>query len=65
MDIRECVLSSIGARQRRMIEADLGAAGAGVTARAIAVARRSIAQEAIRLAQTGQIQLKEAEQAAA
>ena len=33
--------------------------------RAIAVARRSIAQEAIRLAQNGQIQLKETEQAAA
>jgi flagellar motor switch protein FliG len=65
MDLREAVLSSIGARQRRMIEADLGAAGAGVNARAIAVARRSIAQEAIRLAVNGQIQLKEADQAAA
>jgi flagellar motor switch protein FliG len=65
MDLREAVLSSIGARQRRMIEADLGAAGAGVNARAIAVARRSIAQEAIRLAVNGQIQLKENDQAAA
>ncbi|CAN7484668.1 flagellar motor switch protein FliG [Rhizobium sp. LjRoot254] len=65
MDLREAVLSSIGARQRRMIEADLGAAGAGVNARAIAVARRSIAQEAIRLAVNGQIQLKETDQAAA
>jgi flagellar motor switch protein FliG len=60
IDIREAVLSSIGARQRRMIESDLGAPGAGVTARAVAVARRSIAQEAIRLAANGQIQLKEA-----
>jgi flagellar motor switch protein FliG len=65
MDLREAVLSSIGARQRRMIEADLGAAGAGVNARAIAVARRSIAQEAIRLAVSGQIQLKENDQVAA
>jgi flagellar motor switch protein FliG len=65
MDLREAVLSSIGARQRRMIEADLGAAGAGVNARAIAVARRSIAQEAIRLAANGQIQLKDTDQAAA
>lgn len=65
MDLREAVLSSIGARQRRMIESDLGAAGAGVNARAIAVARRSIAQEAIRLAINGQIQLKETDQAVA
>jgi flagellar motor switch protein FliG len=65
MDLRECVLSSIGARQRRMIEADLGAPGGGVNARAIAMARRSIAQEAIRLASSGQIQLKDSEQAAA
>lgn len=59
IDIREAVLSSIGARQRRMIESDLSAPGAGVTQRSIAVARRSIAQEAIRLASNGQIQLKE------
>jgi flagellar motor switch protein FliG len=59
IDIREAVLSSIGARQRRMIESDLGAAPSGISPRAIAVARRSIAQEAIRLASNGQIQLKE------
>ncbi|RYE52401.1 MAG: flagellar motor switch protein FliG, partial [Rhizobiaceae bacterium] len=57
--------SAIGARQRRMIEADLGGNGAGVNARAIATARRSIAQEAIRLAQGGQIQLKETGEPAA
>ncbi|MBL0370667.1 flagellar motor switch protein FliG [Rhizobium sp. KVB221] len=59
MDIREAVLSSIGARQRRMIEADLGAPDTGASPRAIAVARRSISQEAIRLAAAGQILLKE------
>lgn len=59
VDIREVVLSAIGARQRRMIESDLGSGTAGVNPRDIAVARRSIAQEAIRLAASGQIQLKE------
>ena len=65
MDIREAVLSSIGARQRRMIESDLAAPDTGATPRAIAVARRSIAQEAIRLAAAGQIQLKETGEAQA
>jgi flagellar motor switch protein FliG len=60
VDIREAVLSSIGARQRRMIESDLGAPDNTATPRTIAIARRSIAQEAIRLAASGQIQLKEA-----
>ncbi|MBB1248774.1 MULTISPECIES: flagellar motor switch protein FliG [unclassified Rhizobium] len=59
MDIREAVLSSIGARQRRMIESDLGAPDTTANPRTIAIARRSIAQEAIRLAANGQIQLKE------
>ena len=62
MELRESVLSSIGARQRRMIESDL-AAGDG-NPREIAIARRSITQEAIRLAAAGQIQLKEKEQEA-
>ena len=65
MDIREAVLGSIGARQRRMIEADLGAPANGISPRQIAIARRSIAQEAIRLANAGQIQLKETGQAEA
>jgi flagellar motor switch protein FliG len=64
-DIREAVLSSIGARQRRMIESDLGAPDAGATPRNVGIARRSIAQEAIRLAANGQIELKEANGAAA
>ncbi len=64
-DIREAVLSAIGARQRRMIETDLSSGTIGVNPRDIAVARRSVAQEAIRLAATGQIQLKDSEAAAA
>ena len=59
MDIREAVLSAIGARQRRMIESDLGSGTTGINPRDIAVARRSIAQEAIRLANNNQIELKE------
>ncbi len=49
MELRESVLASIGARQRRMIESDLSAGDAGINPREIAIARRSIAQEAIRL----------------
>ena len=63
MELRESVLSSIGARQRRMIESDLAAGDAG-NPREVAIARRSITQEAIRLAAAGQIQLKEKEQEA-
>ncbi|MCF3639587.1 flagellar motor switch protein FliG [Rhizobium sp. TRM95111] len=59
MELREAVLSSIGARQRRMIESDLAAGDQGVNPREVAIARRSIAQEAIRLAASGQIQLKD------
>jgi flagellar motor switch protein FliG len=65
VDIREAVLSSIGARQRRMIESDLSAPASGITARQIAIARRSIAQEAIRLATNGQIVLKDTSQSEA
>ncbi|HEY0121745.1 MAG TPA: flagellar motor switch protein FliG [Rhizobium sp.] len=57
-DIREIVLASISPRQRRMIESDLQVPSNGVNAREIAVARRAIAQEAIRLANSGQIELK-------
>ncbi len=58
-DIREAVLSSIGARQRRMVESDLATGTAGINPREIAAARRTVAQEAIRLANNGQIELKE------
>ena len=59
-ELREAVLSAIGARQRRMIESDLAAGDAGVSAREIAVARRTVAQEAIRLAGLDQLTLREA-----
>jgi flagellar motor switch protein FliG len=60
-EMRETVLSSISPRQRRMIESDLSAGATGINPREIAIARRAIAQEAIRLANSGQIQLKESE----
>ena len=56
--LKEAVLSAIGARQRRMIEAELGGETPG-GARDVAVARRSVTQEAIRLAANGTITLKE------
>ena len=61
----EAVLSAIGARQRRMIESDLASGAAGVNVREIAVARRTISQEAIRLAGLEQITLREAGEPAA
>ena len=65
MELRESVLASLGARQRRMIESDLSAGDAGINPRDIAIARRSITQEAIRLSAAGQIELKEKAQVAA
>ncbi|MDI7863388.1 flagellar motor switch protein FliG [Rhizobiaceae bacterium n13] len=61
LEIRECVLASISPRQRRMIESDLAAGMAGVNPREVALARRAVAQEAIRLSNSGQIQLKESD----
>ena len=60
-DIRESVLASISPRQRRMIESDLTTGVAGINPREIAIARRAVAQEAIRLASSGQIELKDKE----
>jgi flagellar motor switch protein FliG len=59
--MRETALASISPRQRRMIESDLQSGTVGINPREIAIARRAIAQEAIRLSNSGQIQLKEAE----
>lgn len=59
-EIKECVLSSISPRQRRMIESDLSVPTASLNTREVAIARRAVAQEAIRLANSGQIVLKEA-----
>jgi flagellar motor switch protein FliG len=58
-EIKESVLSAISPRQRRMIESDLGATNVALNPREVAIARRAVAQEAIRLANAGQIQLKE------
>jgi flagellar motor switch protein FliG len=60
-EMREIVLASISPRQRRMIESDLSTGTVGINPREIAIARRAIAQEAIRLANGGQIALKESE----
>ncbi|UJW76072.1 flagellar motor switch protein FliG [Rhizobium sp. SL42] len=60
-EIKECVLASISPRSRRMIESDLQSGTTGINPREIAIARRAVAQEAIRLANAGQIQLKETE----
>jgi flagellar motor switch protein FliG len=58
-EIKECVLSAISPRQRRMIESDLSVQPASLNPREVAMARRAVAQEAIRLATSGQIALKE------
>ena len=60
-EIREAVLSAISPRARRMIESDLASGTQGINPREIAIARRAVAQEAIRLANAGQIELKEKE----
>ena len=58
-ELSESILSAIGARQRRMIESDLAAGDQGINPREIAVARRTITQEAIRLAGQNQLSLRE------
>lgn len=60
-EMKEGVLSAISPRQRRMIESDLAVPTAALNPREIAIARRAVAQEAIRLAASGQILLKEPE----
>lgn len=60
----EAVLSSIGARMRRMIEAELGEGSDGVAMADILQARKTIASTAIRLADQGVIELPSMQQAA-
>ena len=60
-EIKEAVLASISPRARRMIESDLASGTQGINPREIAIARRAVAQEAIRLANASQIELKEKE----
>ncbi|MBO6718560.1 MAG: flagellar motor switch protein FliG [Rhizobiaceae bacterium] len=56
-ELTEAVLSSIGARSRRMIEAELKDAAGNVPADEINAARRAIASTAIRLATEGALEL--------
>jgi flagellar motor switch protein FliG len=60
----EAVLSSIGARSRRMIESELAAGSDGIAAVDILRARRTIASTAIRLAGEGSIELPSMQAAA-
>ena len=55
--LAEAVLSSIGARSRRMIESELAMGADSVSAAEIAAARKRIAATAIGLATTGAIEL--------
>lgn len=64
-DMAEAILSSIGARSRRMIEAELGQGSDGVAAADIVKARKAIASAAIRLAREGTIELPTQQQNAA
>lgn len=59
-DLKETILSSLGARARRMIEAELGSAAGEVTKEVLA-ARQSIAETALRLAAAGEISVEEQE----
>jgi flagellar motor switch protein FliG len=58
--LKETILSSLGARARRMIEAELNGAEVEVT-KEVAAARRSIAETALKLASTGEIIIAEPE----
>jgi flagellar motor switch protein FliG len=53
----ECILSSIGARSRRMIESELGMGSEGISMDEILKARKSIAATAIRLSNEGAFEL--------
>jgi flagellar motor switch protein FliG len=63
--LAELVLSSIGARSRRMIESELGQGSDGIAMVDILRARRTIASTAIRLAGEGTIELPSTAQPAA
>lgn len=63
--LTEAVLSSIGARARRMIESELGQDPGSVSSADITRARKAIAAGAIRMAREGAFELPSAESAAA
>lgn len=64
LDLAEAVLSSIGARSRRMIESELTIESDAATAAEIAKARKRIAATAIGLAATGALELPSMQSAA-
>jgi flagellar motor switch protein FliG len=63
-EITESVLSSIGARARRMIEAELGQEVDGISAADVTKARRSVASTAIRMSLEGAFELPSTQNAA-
>ena len=63
-DLTEAILSSIGARSRRMIEAELGMGSDGVNPDEVMKARKRIAATAIGLGATGAIDLPSMQSAA-
>ncbi|RJG44106.1 MULTISPECIES: flagellar motor switch protein FliG [unclassified Mesorhizobium] len=63
-EITEAVLSSIGARARRMIEAELGQEVDGISAAEVTKARRSVASTAIRMSLEGAFELPSTQHAA-
>lgn len=63
--LTEAVLSSIGARARRMIESELGQGSDGINGADITRARKAIAANAIRMAREGAFELPSTESAAA
>lgn len=62
--LTEAVLASIGARSRRMIEAELGQGSEGVAMADIIKARKSVAATAIRMAREGTFELPSTQNAA-
>lgn len=63
-DLREAILSALGARSRRMIEAELSSGAENVSADDIAAARKKIASSAVELAQSGALELPSVQAAA-
>jgi flagellar motor switch protein FliG len=63
-DMVEAVLSSIGARSRRMIEAELGQGADSVPMADIVKARKSVAATALRMAREGAFELPSVQKAA-
>jgi flagellar motor switch protein FliG len=61
-ELKEAVLAALGARSRRMVEAEL-ARGDAIAADAVTTARRSIAAAALRLSAEGRLDLSERDEA--